>query len=54
MDIQEPVRSWPIDRQGVSTLVAGALLLLISFITNYGDESIFQLGNFAAADKWLF
>ena len=28
-----------LDRQGWSTLVAGSLLLLISFTTNYGDDN---------------
>ena len=29
-----------LDRQGWSTLVAGALLLLISFTTNYGNDNL--------------
>ena len=33
-----------LDRQGWSTLAAGALLLLISFTTNYGDENPSQFG----------
>lgn len=37
-----------LDRQGLSTLVAGSLLLLISFTTNYGDDNRFQLGTFPA------
>ncbi len=32
------------DRQGWSALLAGALLLLISFTTNYGDDNLLQLG----------
>ena len=33
-----------LDRQGWSTLLAGALLLLISFTTNYGDENLSRFG----------
>jgi hypothetical protein len=33
-----------LDRQGWSALLAGALLLLISFTTNYGDDNLLQLG----------
>ncbi len=33
-----------LDRQGWSTLVAGSLLLLISFNTNYGNDKLFHLG----------
>jgi hypothetical protein len=29
-----------LDRQGWSTLAAGALLLLISFTTNYGNDNL--------------
>ena len=39
------------DRQGWSTLLAGALLLLISFTTNYGDDNLSQLGNLAVPCK---
>ena len=42
---------WLLDRQGWSTLVAGALLLLISFTTNYGDDNLLQFGNLQAAIK---
>ena len=38
-----------LDRQGWSTLVAGSLLLLISFTTNYGDDNLFQFGNLSAS-----
>ena len=40
-----------LDRQGWSTLVAGALLLLISFTTNYGDDNLLHFGNLQAAHK---
>jgi hypothetical protein len=38
-----------LDRQGWATLAAGALLLLISFTTNYGDDNLFQFGTLPAA-----
>jgi hypothetical protein len=41
----------PLDRQGWSTLVAGALLLLISFITNYGDDNLLQFSSIPTYDK---
>jgi hypothetical protein len=37
-----------LDRQGWSTFAAGALLLLISFTTNYGDDSLFHFGRLPA------
>ena len=40
-----------LDRQGFSTLFAGALLLLISFTTNYGDDNLFHLSSLAATHK---
>ncbi len=40
-----------LDRQGWSTLVAGALLLLISFTTNYGDDNLLQFSRIAVAHK---
>jgi hypothetical protein len=40
-----------LDRQGWSALLAGSLLLLISFTTNYGDDNLFQFGNLPAPDK---
>ena len=40
-----------LDRQGWSTLIAGALLLLISFTTNYGDDNLFRFGNLPSLDK---
>jgi hypothetical protein len=40
-----------IDRQGWSTLLAGALLLLISFTTNVGDDYFFPIRKVPAADK---
>ena len=40
-----------LDRQGWSTLVAGALLLLISFTTNYGDDNLLKFGDIATFDK---
>ena len=43
-----------LDRQGWSTLLAGALLLLISFTTNYGDDNLLNLASLPAHDKWLF
>ncbi|MEB3199848.1 MAG: hypothetical protein VKK62_04900, partial [Synechococcaceae cyanobacterium] len=39
-----PRRPW-LDTQGFTTLIAGSLLLLISFITNYGHDDIFQIGS---------
>ena len=36
------------DLQGWSTLVAGSLLLLISFTSNYGDDNLLQLGSLPA------
>ena len=44
-------RLWLFDRQGWSTLLAGALLLLISFITNYGDDNLLHFGSIPAHDK---
>ena len=38
-----------LDRQGWSTLAAGALLLLISFTTNYGDDNLSHFGRLPAA-----
>ena len=40
-----------LDRQGWSTLVAGALLLLISFTANYGDDNLIQFSSIAVAHK---
>jgi hypothetical protein len=40
--------------RGWSTLVAGSLLLLISFATNYGDDNLFQFGNLQTNDQGLF
>jgi hypothetical protein len=40
-----------LDRQGWSTLVAGALLLLISFTTNYGNDNLLKFGDIATLDK---
>jgi hypothetical protein len=40
-----------LDRQGWSTLLAGALLLLISFITNYGDDNLLQFANLKTAHQ---
>ena len=45
-----PRPSW-LDRQGFSTLFAGALLLLISFTTNYGDDNLLQFRGLPAAIK---
>ena len=38
-----------LDRRWWSTLVAGSLLLLISFTTNYGDDKLFHFGRLPAA-----
>ncbi|MFN9694693.1 MAG: hypothetical protein ACK550_13005, partial [Synechococcaceae cyanobacterium] len=40
-----------LDRQGWSTLLAGALLLLISFLANYGDDHLLQFGSLPASDQ---
>jgi hypothetical protein len=40
-----------LDRQGWSTCFASALLLLISFTTNYGDDNLLQFGNLPATHK---
>ena len=42
---------WLLDRQGWSTLLAGALLLLISFLANYGDDHLLQFGSLPASDQ---
>ncbi len=42
---------WLLDRQGWSSLLAGALLLPISSTTNYGDDNLFQLGALPAHDQ---
>ena len=44
-----PPRPRWLDRQGFSTLFAGALLLLISFTTNYGDDNLLQFRGLPAA-----
>ena len=49
-----PPRPRRLDRQGFSTLFAGALLLLISFTTNYGDDKLLPLGGIPAVHQWLF
>ena len=43
-----------LDRQGWSTLLAGALLLLISFTTSYGDDNLLDIGRLQASHQWLF
>lgn len=43
-----------LDRQGWSTLLAGALLLLISFITNYGDDHLSRFRTLPAHEQGLF
>jgi len=43
-----PRHRW-LDRQGFSTLFAGALLLLISFTTNYGDDNLLKFRGLPAA-----
>jgi len=40
-----------LDHQGWSTLVAGALLLLISFTTSYGVDNLLQFSSIAVAHK---
>ena len=44
-------RPWGLDRQGWSTLLAGALLLLISFTTNYGDVNLLGFGSLQTAQQ---
>ena len=46
-----PQSPWLLDRQGWSTLLAGALLLLISFLANYGDDHLLQFGSLPASDQ---
>ena len=43
-----------LDRQCWSTLVAGALLLLISFTTNYGDDKLSRFRRLPAHEQGLF
>jgi hypothetical protein len=40
-----------LDRQGWSTLAAGALLLLISFTTNYGNDNLSRFRRLPAHDQ---
>ena len=40
-----------LDRQGWSTLVAGALLLLISFTTNYGNDNLSRFRTLPASEQ---
>ena len=40
-----------LDRQGWSTLVAGALLLLISFTTNYGNDNLPRFRTLPASEQ---
>ena len=40
-----------LDRQGWSTLVAGALLLLISFTTNYGNDNLSRFRSLPASEQ---
>ena len=40
-----------LDRQGWSTLVADALLLLISFTTNYGDDNLLHFGTLQISEQ---
>ena len=40
-----------LDRQGWSTLAAGALLLLISFTTNYGDDNLLHFGTLQTSEQ---
>jgi hypothetical protein len=42
---------WLLDRQGWSTLAAGALLLLISFTTNYGDDNLSRFRRLPAHEQ---
>jgi hypothetical protein len=49
MAVEIPGPHSPLDHQGWSTLAAGALLLLISFTTNYGDDNLLHLGSHPAA-----
>ena len=40
-----------LDRQGWSTFIAGSLLLLISFTTNYGDENLLHFGTLQTSEQ---
>lgn len=44
-------RPWLLDRQGWSTLLAGALLLLISFTKNYGDDNLSRFRTLPASEQ---
>jgi len=44
---------WLLDRQGWSTLLAGALLLLISFTANDGDDNLSRFLVFPTPVQWL-
>lgn len=43
-----------LDRQGWSTLLAGSLLLLISFTANDGDDKLSRFLRLPAHEQWLF
>ena len=43
-----------LDRQGWSTLLAGSLLLLISFTANYGDDKLSRFLRLPAHEQGLF
>ena len=49
-----PVPPPRLDLQGWSTLVAGSLLLLISFTTNYGDDKLSRFRRLPAHEQGLF
>jgi hypothetical protein len=40
-----------LDRQGWSTILAGALLLLISFTTSYGDDNLLHFASLKTSDQ---
>jgi hypothetical protein len=49
-----PPRPPLLDRQAVETFLAGVLLLLISFTTNYGYDDLQRFGSIAIDEQGLF
>jgi hypothetical protein len=51
MEIEAVAPPRLLDRQGWSTLVAGALLLLISLTANYGDDNLIHFGTLQTSEQ---